>query len=74
MNKQQIARKINKLVELRTQAAHLQDRAEMLTLQLKKYGGGKSKRWLAVLVKMPKRIMIIRAHKQLRIFPRTPPR
>jgi len=72
VNKQQTARKINSLVKLRMALAPLQDRAEMLALQLKQHGGGKSKRWIAIVMKMPKRTMVVKAHKQLRIFPRKP--
>ena len=69
MNKQRIARKINRLAKLKAEMRGLQDAAEMLTLQLLKHGGGESKKWTAIVVAMPKRTMIIRAHKQLRLLP-----
>jgi hypothetical protein len=67
MNKQVTARHINHLARLRRQAAAIHDRAEQLTLQLIKHGGGESDRYVATVVNQPAKDIHIPKHKQLRL-------
>jgi hypothetical protein len=71
MNQKQMSRKINQLAKLKAKISKFNDAAEMLVLQITKHGGGESKEWIAQIVTMPKRTVVIRKHKQLRLFPKT---
>lgn len=62
------AKRIDELALLKSQIAPHVARIEELTLAVKDAGGGESALWLAELVRMPKKVMIVKAHKQLRLY------
>ncbi len=68
LNKQQIAARINRYARLRAQIAALENRAMSDAAVLKTVGGGESSKWRAALVTMPRRTMVIKRHKQLRLY------
>jgi hypothetical protein len=70
MNKATIAKLIDQLGGIKAQQAHLATQAEVLVTQLKKVGGGESIYWRAQMVKIPKHTVEVKAHKQLRLYPK----
>lgn len=62
------AKRIDELALLKSQIAPHIAKIEELTLIVKDAGGGESSLWRAELVRMPKRVMVIKAHKQLRLY------
>lgn len=68
MNQQRLAVRINALARLKAQQQMLAAKAEELIAVIKKNGGGESARWRAELITMPKRVMVVPKHKQLRLY------
>ena len=68
MNRKQIAKEIDSLARLKGRIAVLQIEEQKAVAILKKAGGGESVHWLAKLVKMPQKTVVIKAHKQLRLY------
>ena len=67
LNKATIARKINAWAKLQAKLRPLLLKQHDLVTVIKAAGGGESKKWKALIVKQPKKIMIVKAHKQLRL-------
>lgn len=70
MNKVILARRVNRLARLKAQISALENKAASDIEVLKKAGGATSSKWIAKIIKMPKRIQMIPAHKQLRLYGR----
>lgn len=62
------ARRVDELAAIKTQISDLRAREEELVDILKAQGGGESASWLADIVRMPKRTMVVKAHRQLRLY------
>lgn len=70
MSKRRTSRKINQLAKIRRQMNDLRDRAEMLSLQLIKHGGGESQVWIAEVARVKAHVVNIRAHDRLVLTPK----
>lgn len=66
--KAQISHKIDYLAALRAQQSILTNKSQDLVLAIKEAGGGESKRFRALLVRMPKKTVVVKAHKQVRLY------
>ena len=71
MNQTQIAKYIDRLAVIKARQALLDEKAELIVNTLKKEGGGESRKWRASLVRVPEKIVVVKAHKQLRLYPRS---
>jgi hypothetical protein len=72
--KAQLARKVDRLVNLRKQSADLLRQASDIVAVLLRTKGGESRRFLARLVRMPRKVVVVRAHTQVRTYRRPAPR
>ena len=68
LSKRQIAVQVDRLVALRRRLASMQLRADTLSLQLLKVGGGESSSYVAKVVRMPRKVVVVKAHAQLRTY------
>jgi len=68
MNKVTMAKIIDKFAAIKAKQAVLDMQAQLLSTQLKKEGGGESQQWRAALVRISAHTVIIKAHKQLRLY------
>ncbi len=67
LNEKQIAKEIDALAKIKVKQAKLAVDAERHALVIKKAGGGESAKWIAKLVKMPRKVVIVKAHKRLNL-------
>lgn len=72
LNKAAVARKINAWAKLQAKLRPLLLRQHDLITVIKAAGGGESKKWIAQLVKQPRKVMVVKAHKQLRLVAKKP--
>lgn len=68
LNKAALARKIDALARVKAKLRPLLEREHILTSVIKAQGGGESKKWWADVVKQPKKTVVVKAHKQLRLI------
>lgn len=68
-----IGRKVDRLGELRRRLHALQRKADDIVSVLLRTQGGKGRRFVALLVPMPKKVVVVKAHKQVRTYPRPTP-
>lgn len=69
LNKQQLAKEIDAYVALKARENALALQAARHAQMIKQAGGGESKKWRAALVKVARKVVIVKAHKQLRVYP-----
>jgi phage anti-repressor protein len=67
LNKKQLAREIDAYVRLRNRAAKIVLDMARHSQMIRRAGGGESAKWVAKLVSMPRKVVIVKAHKQLRV-------
>lgn len=71
-DKKQIAKKINQLAKVKAAQKKLDDQALTLSLAIKHgikhKGEGESKHWIAMIVNMPRKTMVVKAHDQLHLI------
>lgn len=70
LNQAQVARHVNRLAGLKAKIAKLQDKENTEVLVLKAAGGGESSKYIAKIVKVPEKLVVVKAHKQLRVYPK----
>lgn len=70
LNQTQIARHVNALAALKAKIAALQEKEHAEVLVIKAAGGGESDKFIAKLVKVPEKLVVVKAHKQLRVYPK----
>lgn len=63
-----IATRIDRLVAVRAKISTLHSKANDLVLAILSAGGGESRRNIAKIVRMPRKVVIVRAHKQVRTY------
>lgn len=66
----QVATRINRLAAIKSQQRRLEARANDLVLAIRAAGGGQSKKWDALLVRMPRKVVVVKAHTQVRLYAR----
>lgn len=64
--KQQLARQVDELVALRQSMSEIQAKADLLASNIKRHGGAESENFVAEVIRMPAKVMRVKAHKQLR--------
>jgi len=67
LNKQQLAKEIDAYARLRGKMAKIMVDMSRHAQLIRKAGGGESAKWVAKLVPMPRKVVIVKAHKQLRV-------
>ncbi len=64
-----LANLIDELGAKRERLHALQAECDAISLFVLKHGGGEGSQYDALVVKMPKRVMVVKAHRQLRTVP-----
>lgn len=64
----QVASRIDRLVAVRAKISALQSKSNDLVLAVLSAGGGESRRNIAKIVRMPRKVVVMRAHKQVRTY------